>query len=211
MDIAEKNTDGGKGKKGQPAKMNLRVDFTPMVDMNMLLITFFMFCTTLATPQIMDIVMPAKNTDVENPTQAPESRTVTLLLGENGKIFYYWGQLNYEDKDALKEVNSIEDLRNMLMDRNQTIVAQVNELKSLKRSKEITDDQFKQQMAEVKKSKEGLVVLIKPTKDCVYSSLIKTLDEMAICNVSQYAIVDIAPGDSYLIDTFGKHLVAEAR
>ena len=36
--------DSGKGgKKGQQKKMKIHVDFTPMVDMNMLLITFFMF------------------------------------------------------------------------------------------------------------------------------------------------------------------------
>ena len=34
-------------------KMDTRVNFTPMVDMMMLLITFFMLCTTLAKPQAM--------------------------------------------------------------------------------------------------------------------------------------------------------------
>ena len=33
-------------------KMDTRVNFTPMVDMMMLLITFFMLCTTLAKPQL---------------------------------------------------------------------------------------------------------------------------------------------------------------
>ena len=47
--------DSGKGgKKGQQKKMKIHVDFTPMVDMNMLLITFFMFCTTLSKPQTME-------------------------------------------------------------------------------------------------------------------------------------------------------------
>ena len=62
--MAEVNTGGGEQKKGQPQKLNLRVDFTPMVDMNMLLITFFMFCTTLSKPQTMDIVMPTKDKDL---------------------------------------------------------------------------------------------------------------------------------------------------
>ena len=34
--------DNGGKEKGKQKKMTIRVDFTPMVDMNMLLITFFM-------------------------------------------------------------------------------------------------------------------------------------------------------------------------
>jgi len=41
--MADISTGGGEQKKGKPKKLHLRVDFTPMVDMNMLLITFFMF------------------------------------------------------------------------------------------------------------------------------------------------------------------------
>lgn len=41
--------ESGKKKKGsKQKKMAVRVDFTPMVDMNMLLITFFMLCTSLS-------------------------------------------------------------------------------------------------------------------------------------------------------------------
>ena len=92
--MAEMNTNsnnGDKKKKGQPTKMNLRVDFTPMVDMNMLLITFFMLCTTLSAPQVMDIVMPAKTPiDVVDGPESPASKTITLLLSENDQVFYYW-------------------------------------------------------------------------------------------------------------------------
>ena len=43
---AEVQESGKKGKGSKQKKMTVRVDFTPMVDMNMLLITFFMLCTT---------------------------------------------------------------------------------------------------------------------------------------------------------------------
>ena len=56
--MANIETGGNDAQKGKPQRKTLRVDFTPMVDMNMLLITFFMFCTTLSIPQIMDIAMP---------------------------------------------------------------------------------------------------------------------------------------------------------
>ena len=58
-EIQESSGNGKKGGKSKQKKMTVRVDFTPMVDMNMLLITFFMLCTTLSKPQTMEISMPS--------------------------------------------------------------------------------------------------------------------------------------------------------
>ena len=74
--------DSGKGgKKGQQKKMKIHVDFTPMVDMNMLLITFFMFCTTLSKPQTMEISMPTndKVTEEEHLSNCGKSHRSFLL------------------------------------------------------------------------------------------------------------------------------------
>ena len=54
----EQSSGGGKKKKGAQKKMSIHVDFTPMVDMNMLLITFFMLCTTMIKSQTLQIVLP---------------------------------------------------------------------------------------------------------------------------------------------------------
>lgn len=210
MASIDTNTSTGGKKKGQPSKLNLKVDFTPMVDMNMLLITFFMFCTTLAAPQIMDVVMPTKDKP-ENPPQAPESRTITLLLSDNGKVFYYWGFPNYEDPSAFKQTTVNGDgLRSILLEKNQIIAEQVKEIKNLKRQKKLTDQEYTQAMNEIKKSKEGLLVLIKPTEKSNFNTLVKALDEMQICNITQYAIVDVANEDRFLMDNFGNQMVAQA-
>ena len=46
-----------KKKESKQKKMNVRVDFTPMKDMLMLLITFFMLCTTLSNPLTHELTM----------------------------------------------------------------------------------------------------------------------------------------------------------
>jgi Biopolymer transport protein ExbD/TolR. len=111
-------------KKGRPERKILRVDFTPMVDMNLLLITFFMFCTTLSIPQIMDVAMPTDKGE----QAVPDSKSVTVILGENDKVYYYEGLANYEDYTSLKETNTL-GLRNMLLTRNNANMSKIKELR----------------------------------------------------------------------------------
>ena len=91
--------DSGKKKSSKQKKMTVRVDFTPMVDMNMLLITFFMLCTSLSKPQTMEISMPTndKNITEEQQNKVKASQALTLLLDGNNKLYYYEGEPNYKE------------------------------------------------------------------------------------------------------------------
>ncbi len=109
MAEVQQNDGGGKGKSHQK-KMQIRVDFTPMVDMNMLLITFFMLCTTMIKSQTLTIALPSneKVDNVENMSQASADDAVTIILDAkrktgsfdvdtvNGKVvpvvYYYFGK-----------------------------------------------------------------------------------------------------------------------
>lgn len=72
--MAEIQENNNKEKKGsKQKKMNIRVDFTPMVDMNMLLITFFMLCTSLSKPQTMEISMPSNDKNITEEQQNKEA------------------------------------------------------------------------------------------------------------------------------------------
>ena len=75
-----------KGKKVRSKKISTRIDFTPMVDLGFLLITFFMLTTTLQKPQTMQIFLPEKADDIDQP-KVKESKVLTLLLGKNDKEF----------------------------------------------------------------------------------------------------------------------------
>lgn len=73
--------DSGKKKKGAQKKMSIHVDFTPMVDMNMLLITFFMLCTTMIKSQTLQLTLPTnEKVQKEQQNQAKQSEAITLIL-----------------------------------------------------------------------------------------------------------------------------------
>ncbi len=110
-------SDGGKKKKGAQKKMSIHVDFTPMVDMNMLLITFFMLCTTMIKSQTLQISLPSnEKVEQEQQNKAKESQAVTLILDterddegnvkydeETGRpahlIYYYFGKPDVADEN----------------------------------------------------------------------------------------------------------------
>ncbi|WP_302572256.1 ExbD/TolR family protein [Phocaeicola coprocola] len=204
--MAEIQENNNKEKKGnKQKKMNIRVDFTPMVDMNMLLITFFMLCTSLSKPQTMEISMPSndKNITEEMQNKVKASQALTLLLGDNGKLYYYEGEPNYKDYNSLKETTYNSDgLRKLLLSKNSAAVKKVRELKDKKERLEISEEECRKEIAEVKSGRNTPTVIIKATDKSTYKNLIDALDEMQICSIGKYVIVDITDGDKFLIDNY---------
>ena len=201
------NGGGKKGKGSKQKKMAVRVDFTPMVDMNMnmLLITFFMLCTSLSKPQTMEISMPTNDENITEDQQnkVKASQAITLLLDANNKIYYYEGEPNYEDYTSLKETTYTADgIRKVLLRKNYDAVKKVEELKVKKANLEITEDEYKEQVSEIKGAKNTPTVIIKATDKSTYKNLIDALDEMQICSIGKYVIVDITEGDQFLIDNY---------
>ena len=175
----------------------MRVDFTPMVDMNMLLITFFMLCTTLSKPQTMEISMPSNDKSIteQQKSMVKASQAITLLLGADNKLYYYEGEPNYKDYTSLKETSYTPDgIRSILLQKN---VAAVQKL-DLK----ISEEEYRKQVSEIKSGKDTPTVIIKATDDASYKNLIDALDEMQICNIGKYVITDIAEADEFLMKNF---------
>ena len=90
--MAEIQTENSK-KRGivQFKKLSTRVDLTPMVDLGFLMITFFVFTTALSKPTALGLNLPADPKNIKDFTDAPESKTLTLLLSGNEKLIYYQG------------------------------------------------------------------------------------------------------------------------
>ena len=205
MSAEVQESSGKKRGKGKQKKMTVRVDFTPMVDMNMLLITFFMLCTTLSKPQTMEISMPSNDKDIteQQKSMVKASQAITLLLGADNKIYYYEGEPNYRDYTSLKETTyGANGLRAVLLQKNAAAVNQVRALKQQKLDLEITDDEYKKKVSEIKSGKDTPTVIIKATDDASYMNLIDALDEMQICNIGKYVITDIVEADEFLIKNY---------
>jgi biopolymer transport protein ExbD len=204
--MAEVNTGGGEEKKGKPKKQQLRVDFTPMVDMNMLLITFFMFCTTLSKPQIMNLVVPSKDKEeilADDRPKTADSRTTTIILAANNVVYYYFGKPNYADYTSLMKTDfSPEGLRAVLVGKNGDVVRQMAELRLQRAREELSQEAFDEQSRELKNDKEGQVVIIKPTPESTFENLVDALDEMQICSIGTYALVEPGEEDTFLMQNY---------
>lgn len=79
---------GHKGKKKNKSRLGIHVDLTPMVDVVMLLITFFMMTTVFNTPQTMEINLPPDN---ESKVEVAESALLTLRILTDGAIYWNMG------------------------------------------------------------------------------------------------------------------------
>ena len=138
-------------------KMDTRIDFTPMVDMNMLLITFFMLCTTMLKSQTLKIALPTNNEESkteQNQNQAAESQALTIIIDGvetndektgarsnpmDAKFYYYEGQLNLADPTSFKEAKGIgmgdtndkSFLRGVLRDKNKEALKLIAEQKKV--------------------------------------------------------------------------------
>ncbi|MCH5319590.1 MAG: biopolymer transporter ExbD [Paramuribaculum sp.] len=125
--IEQSDKGGKKKKKGAQKKMAIHVDFTPMVDMNMLLITFFMLCTTMIKSQTLQIILPTnEKVEQEEQNKAKESEAITMIVSterdengepkkdENGRykntVYFFAGQpmLVDENKDGILEDSNLE-------------------------------------------------------------------------------------------------------
>ena len=99
VDLGSGRTAGGKRRVG------FKLDMTPLVDVAFLLLTFFMFATTMTQPQIVEMRMPPSSDPVG------VSKLWTIFIREDGRLF----QMAGEGKVAPIE---LRDLRRLAVERN---------------------------------------------------------------------------------------------
>jgi biopolymer transport protein ExbD len=166
--------DGGGGHKKGPGvkkakKHSTRLDMTPMVDLGFLLITFFIFTSTMQTPTTLDLFMPKDTNKDEELNKAKESGALTILLGKDSHVYYYEGQLNVDAASNNFKSTNFKGIRDVIIDKKRSTPA------------------------------DDLVIVIKPNEEATYKNTVDILDEMTINQIPRFALVDILPVENELI------------
>jgi len=203
---------GGGGKK-RAKKILPHMDMTPMVDLMMLLITFFMLTTSLSKSKVMDITLPDKITDPNQ--EAPRiaaSRTLNIILGPDDKIYTYPGSVKPEEFNAVPPILppltetdfSAEGIRKLLLDKNRMLARKIEEFRGqvISGKIQISQDSVQGAIRELKNIDDtGPIVLIKAYKEANYGNFVDILDEMNICGIARYTFVDIAWYEDKMVET----------
>ena len=198
---------GGKHKGGKKRgkKMSTRVDFTPMVDLGFLLITFFMLTTSMNKPQTMEINMPVKDEKVEDASKVKASQAVTVLLAKDDKIVYYFIDPVSGEPQTPQITNfSAGGIRATLLKENKQRNPRLDSIpiyKDMLNKGSINEDQYKSYLSGIRGYKEALIVVIKASDKSRYNNLVDILDEMMICNIGRYAVVDITAPEVEMLKT----------
>lgn len=170
-DIQNKNSNQP-GVKKQKLR-STRVDLTPMVDLGFLLITFFVFTTSISKPTAMKINLP-ENKNVKDPTLTAEGKTINLIPGDHDQLFYYDGS----NSNNMHVTNySAIGMRAVLQQKKNAVQSKYGDAGEM-------------------------VVLIKPMPGCSYKNLVDVLDEMQINMIGTYVLMDIHQEEKNNVNLF---------
>jgi len=115
--MAEMDTSGGGGHKKGPGvkkskKLSTRVDLTPMVDLGFLLITFFIFTTTMSSPTALKLNLPKDTEKPDEQNKLKESAALTVMPSKANYVYYYEGL----DPSKLQQT-TFKGVRDVILDK----------------------------------------------------------------------------------------------
>jgi biopolymer transport protein ExbD len=178
---------------------------TPMVDLAFLLLTFFILTSTFAKSKATDLSFPAKPKD-DQPISKDKANGITILLGENNKVYWYPGALTPDkvltkadyssSKDGLRAVFSIGNKK--VYDKMQNLKADAK--KWTYKDDAVFDSIYKYKSKEIKGGEDALVVIVKADDKASYKNVIDVVDELNISEIGKFVIVDMTPEEKAKLD-----------
>ena len=148
-------------------KKSTRVDLTPMVDLGFLLITFFVFTTSMITPRAMQVDMPYDK--VPPGDDVCESCVMTVILDSNNIIKYYEGGSG-NDPVVNETTFSPDGIRKVLLQKRKAVkISRGNE--------------------------DAFELIIKPGPNSTFKNFVDITDEVTINNIKRYYIDELINAD----------------
>ena len=189
--MAEINENISKNQKSPKKSRSIKIDMTPMVDLGFLLLTFFILTTTFNKPQAMEISMPV---DMKGTSFLNAENTLNIILSEDDKIFWFMGDLlNSSIKPEISETGfGKEGIRKVLIEKNKKYYVLQKQLETAFIEGEISQEELDVKAKAIRNNKrsEKLYVLIKPDEKARYKNIVDILDELAICNIGNYMLLE---------------------
>jgi biopolymer transport protein ExbD len=215
--MAEVNTGdgGGHGKhdKKRAKKASTKIDMTPMVDLAFLLLTFFVLTSTFNKAKTMELTFP-KDDHIE---KQKVNNALTFVMTREGTgekedgVYYYFGEFyppnNAEGKPVteFKKTDFSKDgLHKILLDRNKPTLDAIAKLEERYKKKEIVDTTYARLVSREQGLKDALTVLVKADDKAVYKNVVDAIDELNICKVGKYAIVEMSQPELDILNTIKK-------
>ncbi|MDX2002477.1 MAG: biopolymer transporter ExbD [Chitinophagales bacterium] len=183
--MAEITQQAGKGSSRRSIRNRnmIKIDFTPMVDLGFLLITFFMLTTVLSRGKAIPIPRMAEGP----PTELADTSALTIVLTADRKVQYYFGaKVDFRQTDL-----SANGLRKILMKRNQEVYDRLVNLEKARAAQQISASDYFTERSKIKNNKYTLEVIVKAKEDVDYQILVDMMDELSICRIQRYAVMDI--------------------
>lgn len=146
----------------------IKVDMTPMVDLGFLLITFFIFTTSIAEPTVTKLSMPTQDGP---PMPVNEKKLLTLLV-DKGRVVTYEGSWEKAIRNNMVQESTyhLQHGVGSLIRKKQASLEAVNE-------------------------RDDLMIAIKPVSSASYQDVMNALDEMQLNGVKRYGIMQISDGE----------------
>ena len=153
-------------------KNSTKVDLTPMVDLGFLLLTFFVFTTTLSKPNALAVRVP-NDLDPRIKIDVCNSCVLTVIPTGSNSVLYYEGAA---ENDASVKFSSFDNnaIREIILEKKRRVTA-------------------------LNDPKKEFVLAIKPADDCDYRNFVNVLDEVTINNVKHYFIAKPDDNDRKLL------------
>jgi len=108
----ERSKRGKNSKRKKKKRVGFFIDMTPLVDITFLLLTFFMFTTTMAAPQVMEMSIPP---EINKEVEVLDKELLQIYVRKDDKLFFAEGQDDPQPIE-LKDLRSFAERKNLQED-----------------------------------------------------------------------------------------------